>query len=124
MGKHRLVLLYHITESEQKKIENALTLMGVRILFVPASDYLSPIGALIGESGFACPKEPYTGAELPETMMVMSGFDINDVDTLLKRFRSNGIPSIPLKAVVTPTNKSWNSIQLFLELKREHGSMQ
>ena len=34
------------------------------------------------------------------------------------------LPPIPLKAVLTPTNRDWTSQQLWQELRREHQAMQ
>ena len=34
-----------------------------------------------------------------------------------------GLPRIALKAMLTPTNKSWNSQQLWTELRLEHEAM-
>jgi len=31
-----------------------------------------------------------------------------------------GLPSIPLKAVLTPSNMKWTAVQLHNELKNEH----
>ena len=30
---------------------------------------------------------------------------------------------IPLKAVLTPTNRHWNSLELYAEIKKEHEQM-
>lgn len=47
----------------------------------------------------------------------------DDIDETLKAFRENGLAGVGLKAVLTETNKNWNSLQLFEELKKEHAQM-
>ncbi len=41
----------------------------------------------------------------------------------LKAFCEHGLAGVGLKAVVTETNRGWNSLQLFEELKKEHAMM-
>ena len=41
------------------------------------------------------------------------------LDGFLAYFRENGIPGVPLKAVLTPVNAHWNALQLYEALKEE-----
>ena len=56
--------------------------------------------------------------------MLMVGFTSARVDTLLSALRKNGAGRINYKAVLTETNKSWDSVHLFQEIKREHDILQ
>ncbi len=46
------------------------------------------------------------------------------LDRLLGAMKRAKLPPIPLKAVLTPTNRDWTSQQLWQELRREHQAMQ
>ncbi len=56
-------------------------------------------------------------------MLVFKGFTEKQLDEVLLRFRSNKIPKVNLKAVLTPSNQTWDSITLYKELKKEHEKM-
>ena len=48
----------------------------------------------------------------------------DELDALLQAMRDEGLPRIPLKAVLTPVNVLWNSFDLRNELAREHSAVQ
>ena len=52
-------------------------------------------------------------------VLCISGLSGAKLDRLLQALRQEGV-SIPLKAVVTPTNQRWTFLQLIQELQREH----
>lgn len=116
--------LYQVTGDKEQQIRHLATDMGIRVHQVNPVDYLQPIGVLLNLPGFERTPLRYGGPLLPDEMMLMNGFD----DTLLSRFlsayRHAGIPSIPLKAGVTPHNIFWTSQQLYQELYKEHRMMQ
>ncbi|HIT90497.1 MAG TPA: DUF3783 domain-containing protein, partial [Candidatus Merdenecus merdavium] len=56
-------------------------------------------------------------------MMVMKGLSSAKIDQIILQFRKNGIGKINLKAVITPSNQSWNSLELYEEIKKEHQEM-
>lgn len=62
-----------------------------------------------------------------EPVLLIDGFDRAGLDRLLatlrESFAANGLPGIALKAIVTPTNRSWRFDQLVAELKKEHAMM-
>lgn len=60
--------------------------------------------------------------EIADEMLVMYGFSAKRLDDFLAALRKNQA-RVDLKAVVTDTNKKWNSLQLYAELKREHEVM-
>ncbi len=61
-------------------------------------------------------------------VLLMSGFNRAGLDRFLaalrEEFQTAGLPGIALKAIVTPTNRSWNFDRLAEELQREHDLMQ
>ena len=86
---------------------------------VGESEYGVPLGALCGEH-----MPPQTLPSLPvnERMLVMARFTDAQTDALLKALRD--LPPIPLKAVLTETNKRWNSGMLCAALCAEREKIQ
>lgn len=115
--------LYQVDGSKKQQIGRLAAGMGIRVHQVLPADYLQPLGVLLDLPGFERTPLSYNGPLLPDEMMLMSGFD----DTLLSRFlsayRQACIPTIPLKAGVTPHNIFWTSLQLHQELEKEHQMM-
>lgn len=50
--------------------------------------------------------------------LIMNGLDRSRLDSFLTRLRAGGV-SIPLKAMVTPTNQGWTLAALLAELVQE-----
>ena len=86
---------------------------------IAPEDYGQPLGALIGlpTPAAEAPAAPVTSFREP--MLVMANLLRPQFDALLQGMRQQGI-RVPLKAVLTPTNVSWSSLQLHDELVREH----
>ena len=59
---------------------------------------------------------------LPE-MMIFQGLADKEVHQFLEMYRAEGIPTVDLKAVVTPWNLTWTLYELAEHLKEEHRSM-
>ena len=82
------------------------------------------VGALVsgGMTGKA-----YTEALPAEPVILMDGLDKKGLDQFLAALRSqcaaDGQPPVALKAVVTPTNRSWQFAALAAELAKEHALM-
>lgn len=123
MKSSTCVLLYGFKDTAKgEKVKAALKKMGIDYRDIPLEDYYQPIGLLAGISGFQREGRKYNGSGFPDEMMVMH-LSSSQIDTLLARFRQEGIERIHLKAMVTEFNRSWNSLQLYLELHKEHEEM-
>ena len=59
-----------------------------------------------------------------DPMLVFCNISNGKLDQLLTAMGRAGLPRIALKAMLTPTNRSWTSQQLWTELRREHEAMQ
>jgi len=59
---------------------------------------------------------------LPE-MMIFQGLADKEVHRFLEMYRAEGLPTVDLKAVVTPWNLTWTLYELAEHLKEEHRSM-
>ena len=59
---------------------------------------------------------------LPE-MMIFQGLADKEVHRFLEMYRAEGIPTVDLKAVITPWNLTWTLYELAEHLREEHRSM-
>ena len=92
--------------------------LGMRYRPVTSLEYAVPIGALAGIPVAAKPAPSLGGFSDP--MLVMCHLLSPQLDAFLQGMRDEGIPRIALKAILTPSNVSWNSLELRSELAREH----
>ena len=53
----------------------------------------------------------------------MKGFDQGTLDRFLREFSRNRIERVDLKAVLTPGNVRWSSLELYEEIKKEHEAL-
>ena len=83
---------------------------------MPPEDFSLPVGALLGEPGYA---RAETGEGFEAEMLLMEEMDGVFLDLL----RQSHTP-VALKAVVTEQNKAWTSEALCRELGRDHEAMQ
>ena len=67
-------------------------------------EYLRPIGQIFGLSD-RTDIPVYEGEELEEEMIVMAGFNRMQIDNMLGGFRKNGVGTINIKAILTPTRR-------------------
>lgn len=119
-----VLLVFHITEEKKlAKMRKALLPLRMRVKKIEKKDYLETIGYLAGLKDSESISKEYTGDELPGEMLVMAGFSNARVDQLLAAFRKNGVDRIACKAILTPTNATWNALELYEELRKEHESM-
>lgn len=122
------VLLYHIDKNDRTKIESALKAAGADWSYVARQQYSLSPGKLLGISGGAGPlagfKPPlYTGPELKNSMMILYGFNSDELDLLLEKLKKDTLSRTVYKAVVTNTNRDWAGIYLYSMLEKEHRQM-
>ena len=114
-------------------------------LHIPDKNKLDRISKLCEKSGYSCRRiqnadvnrtilELISGQSagkkvsapplyfLPE-MMIFQGLADKEVHQFLEAYRAEGIPTVDLKAVVTPWNLTWTLYELAEHLKEEHQSM-
>ncbi len=130
------VLLYNFTDKRRRNQVNTFCAMhGIRVRTVEKEQYGRPVITLadkeaealfaeIGEED-ACDvrKEKPEGepADFSEEMLVMCqiGGRMNGLLSYLRREKV----IVPLKAVLTPVNQFWSSVELYRELRKEHEQM-
>ena len=118
-----LVLTYNLDALTAGKLRVLCQKQHIRWRDVRPEEYALPVGALAGiPTAKASPDAPQGGFNDP--MLVMCNLLSTQMNAFLQGFRDEGIPRIALKAVLTPTNVTWNSVQLHDELAREHEAVQ
>ncbi len=122
--KHKgTVLLYNITGDRSRQIRLLCVRLGLLIRQVAPVQYRMTLGALAGVEGYEPEPADYEGEGFTDEMLVMKDFDGQMLDSFLQGFRAMKIKPVALKAVLTETNCTWNSLKLHEEISAEHAAM-
>ncbi len=114
------ILAFQIEEGEVKKIKEIANRMKAAFRVVEQRAYRQTIGDLLEQrQNFLV--QDYTENQIKGSMIVMEGFREKRLDMLLKLLRDKGV-RVDYKAVVTPFNRKWNVLQLYLEMERERAA--
>ena len=114
------VLMYNCNGEQWAKLRQIFLMLRVRIRPVEADQYGLTLEDLLGRSEEKAPVEE----EFSDPMLVFCNLPHEKLDHLLTAMGRAGLPRIALKAMLTPTNRTWTSQQLWTELHREHEAMQ
>ena len=114
------VLMYNCNDEQWAKLRQIFLMLRVRIRSVEADQYGLTLEDLLGRSEEKAPVEE----EFSDPMLVFCNLPHEKLDHLLTAMGRAGLPRIALKAMLTPTNRTWTSQQLWTELRREHEAMQ
>ena len=114
------VLMYNCSGEQWAKLRQIFLMLRVRIRPVEADQYGLTLEDLLGRSEETSPVEE----EFSDPMLVFCNLPHEKLDHLLTAMGRAGLPRIALKAMLTPTNRTWTSQQLWTELRREHEAMQ
>lgn len=124
MTEKSQILLYNLKDDDRtREIRRYLNKAGVSIHIVQAPDFLQPLGYLFEIPGFKKNPQFNLGGNFQEEMLVIKDFSSEQLDDFLGFFKANGIASVRLKAILTPINQYWNSLQLHDELIQEYEAM-
>ncbi len=117
------VLLFHFSDKDRRnRLVRALLPMRMKIKEISKEDYGKPVGYLAGNVDIL-PGQPHAAEEeLSDELMVMAGLSGHRVDQVLRAMRKSGV-LVAHKAVLTPSNQTWNVYQLFEEIHLEHERM-
>ena len=138
MGRtgNETVLLYNLDNDKGRKIRVILIQLGMKIRNVKKEEFGEPVGELIGlgisetsgkvqaatDAALRSQEAPGT-LDFDDEMMVLHGFTNDRLDELLARMRKARIERVALKAIITPTNRTWSGRELYAELKKEHEAL-
>ena len=113
---HPMVLLYNLNNEKGAKIRRMCLPLGLRARLVEPAEYGLTLNELVEG---AAPESPWAGEVFADEVLLLVKCTGPLLDRFLQGFRRNKIPPVGLKAVLTPTNGTWNSLQLREELARE-----
>ena len=116
------ILLYQIPVQEMMRLLPILQRHGCRAVQVTAGQYGIPLGQLAQGSVQQEAKQAGAGSPLPESMMVFCGCGDPLLDCLLADMRQSGV-RISSKAVLTPHNKTWTTVELYQALRQERAAI-
>ena len=127
-----VVLCYNLKGTPKgKKIGMIFGFLGYKVRHVTAEEYRLPLGTLIGispagtEEEAALEKEPserQDAAGFSEEMLVIHAETEEMLDRALFLMKKEKV-RVDLKAMVTQTNRDWDSLALYEEIKKEHEFM-
>ena len=95
--------------------------LGFMLLLVLPADAGKTVAQLLGEVATKSTRTLVLEPSAYPPALVLANFKDKDVDTLLDLMKQAQV-NIPLKAVVTPTNKSWVFGDLLAHLQEEHAT--
>ena len=115
MKNSGIVLMYNCSGPEFSKLRQIFAMLRLRMRVVGPDRYQVTLGELADGKG-----EPAAEEEaIPETMLVFCGLGDALLHQMLEVIRVAKLPPIALKAVLTETNRDWNTHQLYEELCKE-----
>lgn len=113
---HAVMLCYNMPSSKSAKLKAACIKMGIRIRDIAPEQFTLPLGHILGVPEYA-DAAPTEEAPFQSEMLVFYQFTGSQLDRILPEIKKAG--GVHLKAVVTPTNISWNACALVRELMAE-----
>ena len=120
---NEIALFYNFSEERMRKAKFALLPLKIRTKAVSKAEFNQPLGVLAGIKDIEPSKTEFDGEGFDEEMIVMHNFTSKTIDNLIRALNKCGVGRVPLKAVITPTNKDWNSVQLFNAVKADSDEM-
>ena len=114
------ILTFGLEKEKLQAVRKTALKNGIQVKEINKKDYCQKLGTLAGIQGFSKENLTYNGPDLPLKMMVFSGMDSSKTDAFLADYKKTGVPSVPLKAIITPHNIFWTVEMLFNELKKEY----
>lgn len=118
-----LAMFYNFSDERFRKAKFSLMPLKIQVKKVEKEDFNQPIGFLAGIKGVEPVAEKFDGDGFDEEMIVMHNFTNKTIDSLIRVLNKCGVGRVPLKAVITPTSKEWDSLTLIKALKADHEEM-
>ena len=109
------ILMYNCSGEGFSRLRQIFAMLRLRMRVVEPDRYHIPLEELARGKG-----DPGEKAEpIPEPMLVFCGLPQALLNQVLEVIRVAKLPPIPLKAVLTETNRTWDTHQLHAELVLE-----
>ncbi len=116
-----LALGWNLSAADRGILEGMAPAFGMKLLLVSPADAGRTVTQLLGEVETTAPRTLVLEPDAYPSALVLANFRNKDVDTLLDLMRQAKV-NIPLKAVVTSTNKNWVFGDLLAHLQEEHAA--
>jgi len=116
------LLLFNVPQKKKSLLAVPAVRLGLKAVSVPGEAFSLPLGVLIGEDAPAELPAPLP-EPFEEEMMVMCGLPDGTLDRLLAEMRRIKV-HIPLKAILTDTNRAWTAPRLCAELAAERAAIE
>ena len=117
------ILMYNLDSEKGRKLKLLCLKNRIRIREIRPEQYLEPVGYLAGMKEISSDGKVYDGQGFDDEMLVFRGFDGQSLPAFLREMSRNKVERVALKAVLTPGNVNWDSIQLHEEIKKEHEAL-
>ena len=114
------VLMYNCDGGQWAKLRQIFLMLRVRIRVVEPDQYGLSLEDLLAHKA----EKALVEEEFHDPMLVFCNITHEKLDHLLTTMGRAGLPRIALKAMLTATNCTWTSQQLWTELRREHEAVQ
>lgn len=116
------VLMYGFTDSQRtRELQYVMVQMGIRVKTIRDDQLGQTVGYLAGVKDMEENPNPEVYPPFEKEVMVMYNFNITKrIDLMLSNIKKRGLEGIPLKCVMTSTNKKWTFYELAKELEKEH----
>lgn len=116
------VLMYGFTDSQRtRELQYVMVQMGIRVKMIRDDQLGQTVGYLAGVKDMEENPNPEVYPPFEKEVMVMYNFNITKrIDMMLSNIKKRGLEGIPLKCVMTATNKKWTFYELAKELEKEH----
>lgn len=109
------ILMYNCSGEDFSKLRQIFAMLRLRMRVVEPDRYHIPLEELARGKG-----EPVEmGEPIPEPMLVFCDLPQALFNQVLEVIRAAKLPPIPLKAVLTDANRTWDTRQLHAELLKE-----
>lgn len=116
-----IILACHFSAKRLSTLRVIAMRLGVRVRAVDTWEYLQPIGTFTGDcSGFDA---LYDQPSFPDELIVFAHFSEELLNHFLQELQTAKL-SVPLKCVLTESNKGWNVLELRKELMAERDALQ
>ena len=114
-----LVLGWNLSAADRGKLEGMAPAFGMKLLPVSPADAGKTVAQLLGEVETKAPRTLVLEPDAFPPAVVLANFKEKDLDTLLDLMKQAEV-TVPLKAVVTPSNRNWVFGDLLAHLQEEH----
>ena len=117
------ILMYSVPSELHKRLEEVVRPAGFACKKIAKKRFLQPIGCHAGLPGFEQTADWYEGKELPDPVLVFSGFRNHELDRFLALCKEQKLTEFRFRAVMTKHNMYWNVLDLYRELVQEYESL-